>query len=201
MDDIVKAAMAKWPNVPDCYGWLGLDARGDWYMRDAAAQACGTFSSGAPGAKGSLLRHEALRDFIGRNYAADAQGRWFFQNGPQRVFVELEVVPWVWRLHGDGSLTGHTGAKTAVQSCWTDEHGRLYLDTPLGLGLLHTQDVVLALPLIESGEWAVQDVQTVELPRRFGYVISPQANTSTGSAGHDIGDALTRAERRNSKSS
>ena len=34
MDDIVKAALAKWPNVPDCYGWLGFDARGNWYMRE-----------------------------------------------------------------------------------------------------------------------------------------------------------------------
>ena len=33
-DDIVKAALKKWPNVPHCYGWLALDARGDWYMRD-----------------------------------------------------------------------------------------------------------------------------------------------------------------------
>ncbi|MFZ9138137.1 MAG: DUF2946 family protein, partial [Hylemonella sp.] len=24
MDDIVRQAMAKWPNVPACYGWLGL---------------------------------------------------------------------------------------------------------------------------------------------------------------------------------
>jgi hypothetical protein len=30
MDDIVKQAMAKWPNVPACHGWLGLDARGHW---------------------------------------------------------------------------------------------------------------------------------------------------------------------------
>ena len=41
MDDIVKQAMAKWPNVPACSGWLGLDARGQWYLRDAAAQALG----------------------------------------------------------------------------------------------------------------------------------------------------------------
>ena len=41
MDDIVRAAMVKWPNVPDCFGWLGLDARGNWYMRDDRAQACG----------------------------------------------------------------------------------------------------------------------------------------------------------------
>ena len=39
MDDLVKQAMAKWPNVPDAYGWLGLGMRGDWYLRDEAAQA------------------------------------------------------------------------------------------------------------------------------------------------------------------
>ena len=34
MDELVQQAMAKWPNVPHCYGWLGLDARGRWYLRD-----------------------------------------------------------------------------------------------------------------------------------------------------------------------
>ncbi len=60
MDDIVLQAMAKWPNVPDCYGWLGLDNRGNWYMRDDRAQAAGAFGSGQPGAKGSLLQHDKL---------------------------------------------------------------------------------------------------------------------------------------------
>jgi len=54
MDDLVHQAMAKWPNVPDCYGWLGLDARGDWYMRDDQAQALGSFTQ----SKGSRLAHE-----------------------------------------------------------------------------------------------------------------------------------------------
>jgi hypothetical protein len=45
MDDIVRQAIAKWPNVPDCYGWLGLDARGNWYMRDDRAQAAGPFAA------------------------------------------------------------------------------------------------------------------------------------------------------------
>ena len=53
MDDIVKAAMRKWPNVPHCYGWLALDARGDWYMRDEPAQAAGPF----PQVKGSRIEH------------------------------------------------------------------------------------------------------------------------------------------------
>ena len=51
MDEIVKAALKKWPNVPDCYGWLALDARGDWYMRDERTQAAGPF----PQVKGSRI--------------------------------------------------------------------------------------------------------------------------------------------------
>ena len=43
MDDIVRAALKKWPNVPACHGWLALDARGDWYMRDERVQAAGPF--------------------------------------------------------------------------------------------------------------------------------------------------------------
>ena len=100
MDDIVRQAMAKWPNVPDCYGWLGLDTRGNWYMRDDRAQSLGPFAGGVAGAKGSLLQHDKLIAFINRNYLADEQGRWFFQNGPQRVYVELAATPWIWRVQG-----------------------------------------------------------------------------------------------------
>jgi len=170
MDDLVLQAMAKWPNVPDCYGWLGLDARGDWYMRDDQAQARGTFAQ----SKGSRLAHEKLIDFIGRNYASDKQGLWFFQNGPQRVFVELEATPWVWRLQPDGAIQSHTGAFARMQRCIIDEHGRLYLDTEQGFGLLHTQDVVHAASFIETGLWVPQELPTRELPNRFGYVRSPQ---------------------------
>ena len=46
MDDIVKQALAKWPAVPHCYGWLGIDARGHWYMRDDRVQALGAFAGG-----------------------------------------------------------------------------------------------------------------------------------------------------------
>ena len=39
----------------------------------------------------------------------DAAGQWFFQNGPQRVYVELESAPLIWRLGPDFSVTAHTG--------------------------------------------------------------------------------------------
>ena len=100
MDDLVKQAMQKWPNVPHCYGWLGLDQRGDWYMRDDQTQAQGSFSQ----AKGSHLQHDKLIAFIQRNYLADEHGQWYFKNGPQRVFVELLAAPFVWRVHDDWSV-------------------------------------------------------------------------------------------------
>jgi hypothetical protein len=175
MDDIVKAAMAKWPHVPDCYGWLGLDARGQWYMRDDRAQQAGPFAG--PGAsaasKGAVLRHDALIAFIGRNYGCDAQGQWFFQNGPQRVYVELEAAPWVWRVHPDGSLHSHTGAPAQYRQSLLDEAGRLYLFTDNGLGLVHTQDMHLAAEAVENGLWRPEPCEAALLPGRFGYVGSP----------------------------
>ena len=163
MDDIVRQAMAKWPNVPDCYGWLGLDMRGQWFMRDDAAQAAGTFASGQPGAKGSRLQHEKLIAFIERNYAADAQGCWFFQNGPQRVFVELEATPWIWRVADDGQVTAHSGAPARVHTALLDEQGWLYLHTDLGLGLVHTQDMARAAQALEQGLWPLQELSLIHI--------------------------------------
>lgn len=34
MDAQVIAAMAKWPDVAAVFGWLRLDARGHWWLRD-----------------------------------------------------------------------------------------------------------------------------------------------------------------------
>lgn len=171
MDDIVRQAIAKWPNVPDCYGWLALDARGQWYMRDDRSQAAGPF----PVSKGSLLRHDKLIEFIQRNYEADALGRWFFQNGPQRVFVELEATPWVMRVDASGQVSAHSGQAARVQRALLDEAGRLYLDTDLGLGLVHTMDMGQAADAVESGLWALQDCRSDDLPARFGFVRSPQS--------------------------
>jgi hypothetical protein len=171
MEDIVRQAMAKWPNVPHCWGWLGLDARGNWYMRDDRAQAAGPF----PQSKGSLLKHEKLIDFIARNYERDERGQWFFQNGPQRVYVELEVTPWVWRLGEGFAVTTHTGRPARTQRCVVDELGRLYLETDLGFGLLHTLDVAQASEAVEQGLWVPLEMNSADLPQRFGYVTSPAA--------------------------
>ena len=174
MDEMVKAALKKWPNVPACVGWLALDARGEWYMRDDRVQAAGPF----PQVKGSAIRHDKLREFIGRNYEADARGCWFFQNGPQQVFVELEAAPWVWRLQARGDavpgVVSHTGRDAQPQSAWLDEAGRLYLATDIGLGLVHTLDMETAADAVERGLWVPQDIEAAALRQRFQVCLSPQ---------------------------
>ncbi len=101
MDDIVKQAMAKWPNVPNCYGWLALDARGAWRMRDERAQHLNL--------AGDKVVQAALLAFINRNYAADERGCWYFQNGPQRVYLNLEATPFIARTDPALGLVLHTG--------------------------------------------------------------------------------------------
>jgi len=183
MDAIVEAALRKWPNVPHCYGWLALDARGDWYLRDARAQAAGPF----PRVKGSRIEHRGLREFIERNYGADERGCWYFQNGPQRVYLQLELAPLVLgvrRLNvgetGAGAAAGvegqaHTGQDVgAVQSCWLDEMGRLYLLTEAGLGVVRSMDMDAAADAVASGVWGEpQEVAFADMPARFGFVREP----------------------------
>lgn len=175
MDDIVKAALKKWPNVPHCYGWLALDARGDWYLRDDATQAAGPF----PQSKGQRLVHDKLIEFIGRNYEADERGAWFFQNGPQRVYLALEAAPWVLGVQRDGGafkVETHTRqAVGEVRGAWLDESGRLFLETDLGLGIVRSMDMDAAASAVEAGDWVPQDTRFAELPERFGYRLAPSA--------------------------
>jgi hypothetical protein len=140
-------------------------------MRDDRVQAAGPFSQ----SKGSLLKHDKLIEFIARNYESDDAGQWYFQNGPQRVYVELEATPWIWRINNDLSVSAHTGRAARVQRSVLDEHGRLYLDTEIGFGLVHTMDMGHAADAVEQGLWVPQEIATRELPQRFGYVRSPQA--------------------------
>jgi hypothetical protein len=187
VDDIVRQAMVKWPHVPDCFGWLGLDSRGQWYMRDDRTQALGAFASGLPGTRGSALRHEKLIEFIERNYECDPMGQWYFQNGPQRVFVELDATPWIWRIGHDLSVSTHSGISATPQQVLLDEAGRLYLSTSIGLGLVHSQDMLQAAQALENGNWpAYEDVRSSTLPERYAYVPSPQSQQEAArkKAGH-----------------
>ncbi len=183
MDDLVKAAMVKWPNVPDCYGWLGLDARGQWWMRDDKAQAAGSFAASFESSlgsdserlqsRGALLKHEKLIEFIGRNYAVDARGCWYFQNGPQRVFVELEYMPWVWRLEHDLRVMTHTGKPIDVERWLQDPQGRLVGRASCGWGVMHSQDVVRFVEAL--GTKTIDLAMPDEWPPAASYCTSPDA--------------------------
>lgn len=166
--------MAKWPHVPHCYGWLGLDGRGQWWMRDAAAQAAGPFAGeGAhAGSRGVRLEHEKLLAFIGRNYDHDEEGCWYFQNGPQRVYVELERTPWVWRMEPHGQLVSHTGLPVDIMHWCVDEAGYLLGQSAQGWGVLHSMD--MARWVEHHAAEAVTEVAWSAWLTRAGFCPSPQ---------------------------
>ena len=198
MDEIVKQALAKWPNVPHCTGWLLLDRRGQWRMRDDATQAAGL--------PGDIIRHDALLGFINRNYAADADGQWFFQNGPQRVYVELGYTPWIVRLSEiDGAmdgllrLTDHAGGQFEPTAVWLDDEGGvLFLDEPDTLAAprasriaaLHDHDLDLFsthADLDDNGgvfhfaaglNLALAHIERADVRGKFGFVTSPAAQAA-----------------------
>ena len=124
MDDIVLRGMARWPNVPSVYGWLSLDRRGQWLL------------------KGDRVQNPGIIDFFGRNYSCDDSGRWFVQNGPQRVFVRLDYTPYVYRFSAGAGIQAHTGspAGTVTRVC-IDELGHVLLEAGPGIGLVHDADL------------------------------------------------------------
>jgi hypothetical protein len=185
MDDIVKQALARWPNVPHCTGWLRLDARGHWRLRDEADQA--------QGAPGTPIRHEALNAFIARNYERGDDGQWYFQNGPQRVYVELEYTPTVVRLTQTAdhalTLTDQTGAAFDPVAVYLDEQGSvLFADARDRVALLHDHDLDVfseQATLANDGQggtfhWRagidlpLQANTRADVPTRFAFVQSPE---------------------------
>ena len=179
MDQAVIRALAKWPSVPAVYGWLALDERGNWLLRDPANAEFGR------------IGNAALRDFIGRNYAQDAYGRWFFQNGPQRVYVRLACAPFVFHLDGERLINHCDWPAGSLSGAWRDERGALILATPSGVGNLDDRDLLSASEGIDesdSGDWlacAGQRVPLVrisraELPGRFGFVRDPRPAEPSG---------------------
>ena len=150
MDDIVKQAMAKWPNVPHCYGWLALDARGNWRMRDERAQH---FNEA-----GDKLANPALVGFITRNYLSDERGCWYFQNGPQRVYVNLEATPFIARTDPALGFMLHTDAPLGeVEAAWLTEAGELLLRSGAVVAQLDDRDFAQVLPHIELNGRPVGD--------------------------------------------
>ena len=150
MDEIVVRSLAKWPNVPAVYGWLDLDRRGNWLI------------------KGERIGNVALREFIARNYAADPQGRWFFQNGPQRVYVRLAYTPFVVHYEGE-RLVDHCGHEFPVGGVFLDDEGSVLIEGERGIALLDDRDLERHA---DDGE-RLPRIARGEVERRFGYVSNP----------------------------
>jgi hypothetical protein len=150
MDEIVVRSLAKWPNVPAVYGWLDLDRRGNWLI------------------KGQRIGNAALREFIGRNYASDESGRWYFQNGPQRVFVRLAYTPFVMHYEGD-RLFDHCGRPVRALETLVDDEGSVLIRGEHGIGLLDDRDLER---YAEIGD-QLPTIARTDVEKRFHFVSNP----------------------------
>jgi hypothetical protein len=160
VDPSVLRAMARWPKVPAVYGWLALDRRGNWLLKDPAGDGFGR------------VGNAALREFIGRNYTADERGRWYFQNGPQRVFVALAYAPLVLRYESE-ALVDHCGRATRARATFVDEEGSVLIQGERGLGLLDDRDLALFATRLGADWRALPRVASREVAARFGFVSRP----------------------------
>jgi len=151
MDEMVARSMARWPNVPAVYGWLSLDRRGNWRIKQ------------------ERVGNAALREFIARNYQADERGCWFFQNGPQRVFVRLDYTPLVVHYEGE-SLLDHCGRPFAGATLYQDDEGSVLLAGGSGIALLDDRDL---MRVAEHAEPAPR-IRRAEVASRFGFVADPR---------------------------
>ncbi len=204
MDETVKQAMAKWPNVPNVHGWLRLDRRGRWCLQVRP----GVFEP---------IGNSGLVEFIGRNYQMDDERRWFFQNGPQRVFVGLDYTAWIYRLEdcGEDWLTQCGTPAGAPSELLVDENDDVLLVTGLGPGLVLDRDLpalldgladeagsaidaeVLLAELHSGGTAGARKLRLLGAPvsasmthraaimRRFGLVTDPQPATGNTAGPQD----------------
>ena len=158
MDEIVARSLAKWPNVPDVYGWLALDRRGNWLI------------------KGERIGNVALREFIGRNYEADEKGRWYFQNGPQRVYARLAYAPLVVHHGAGGALFDQCGRPFASEQAYLDDEGSLLMAGQGTVALLDDRD----LARYADEAHALPAVRRADVPARFGFVADPAPDEAPG---------------------
>ena len=161
MDEIVLRAVAKWPDVPEVYGWLALDRRGAWRLKNPSS---GVFER---------IANAALRDFIGRNYEPDSRGRWYFQNGPQRVFAKLAYTPLIARFE-NGALVDHCGRPFGAPSgVWLDDEGSIVLAGALGAAVLDDRDLARFSERLGEAPERLPRIARARVAARFGFIQDP----------------------------
>ena len=150
MDEIVARSLARWPNVPAVYGWLSLDRRGNWLI------------------KGEKIGNAALREFIGRNYEPDARGCWFFQNGPQRVYVRLAYTPLIVHFEGE-ALKDHCGRPFRADQVLLDDAGSVVIAGEGTVALLDDRDLAR---FADEGA-RLELISALEVPKRYRFSPDP----------------------------
>lgn len=179
VDDLVEKALARWPNVPAIAGWLKLNTQGEWLLT-------------GPVPEGLTISNPRILNFMARNYGCEPDGRYYFQNGPQKAYVHLAYTPWVYRIHpleqGDLMLSTHTGLLDWPVNMFQDEQGRVLIQGQSGIGLLHSNDMdLLAAGLLDmegdlqhQATWTVPDLDPDTLIAARTR-LRRDKNTSTGS--------------------
>jgi len=161
MDQSVLDAIARWPNVPAVYGWLSLSARGAWRLHPRGDAQLG--------GEGSGITNTQILRFIGRNYACEPDGRWFFQNGPQRVYVRLDAAPFILHLRPDlNALVTHNERVIEEVVQWlADDQGQLYAQTDQGAARIDDRDL-LGLADVLQGETGQAMLETLDKTSGIG---------------------------------
>lgn len=151
--------MLRWPNVPHLYGWLRLDRRGRWLIKD------------------EVISRPQIVDTINANYVADERGAWYFQNGPQRGYVALDAAPLMLSAPAEGdALSTHLGTPAgAVSRAAIDEQGGLWLLAARGPGWLADRDLDWALQRLVSDQGLVDEA-------RLATVLALSSGAATGLA-------------------
>jgi hypothetical protein len=189
LDDQVRRAMRKWPQVPAVYGWLRLGRRGQWFLVDRAQEG---FDEALHG-QGSPITSPPIVDFIGRNYEHDDEGAWYWQNGPQRAYATLELAPLILRVLGDAPaqrLVTHAGYPVQrVLRVMSDDDGNLLMQTDLGPAAVDDRDI--AQLLLREGEDGGLELELQRYPEDPGEPRRPWRVRALGARGAaQIGAAL-----------
>ncbi len=173
MDQSVIDALQRWPNVPAVYGWLSLSARGDWRLHP--------LGDAQRGESGEGISNPQIIGFMGRNYASEPDGKWYFQNGPQRVYVRLDAAPYVAHVEPTGAkLVTHNGLSIGQVLEWrTDEMGQLYAQTNLGGARIDDRDLIDLAEILQTPQ-GLSLLEVLELSQQPAGIATPSLFDPTG---------------------
>jgi Protein of unknown function (DUF2946) len=203
MDQATIQAIGKWPQVPDCFGWLSFDKRGEWRIQNEFAQ-----KNNLPG---EVIKHIGFKEYIQSHLARDEKGFHFFQNGPQRVFINFAYTPWIIRFYplenGRWELKNTFGETVKPSGCYIDELNQIsfaadfeiellqsnghFIRTKVpSLGLLHDHDLEIFssfAKIFQSscgsiGEFLwhekidIEPIHSKDISKTFNFVQTPKPN-------------------------